>query len=187
MLYILIYLLSLAAPKEGTYQLIQEESQLQWKGYLAHNGYSLGGSFDLKNGVLEYRDGTFVNGDFEADLSQLRAEDADLEEHLKGEDFFHTAQYPKASFQLEALVPTKDKNQYTALGTFTILGKTLQVEFPVFLKQQRKKLHLKALVHLNRTQFGMYYKSPSVEIDLGPEAIADIFDLNLDLWFQWQG
>lgn len=185
MLYFFIFLLSLTAPKEGTYQLIQEESQLRWKGYLAHSGYALGGSLHLDKGLLEYRDGTFVSGDFKANLNQLKAEDAQLEQHLKGEDFFKTNQYPQASFQLERLLPTKKDTEYLALGTFTILGKKQQVEFPVFLERQRKKLHLKATVQLNRTQFGMYYNSPSLESDLGPKAIADIFDLELDLWFEW--
>lgn len=186
MFYLFICLLSFIAPKEGSYAIDQEESQLQWRGYLARSGYSLGGSLDLKKGVLEYREGRFVRGDFQADLLGLRAEDASLEKHLKGKDFFKTQKFPSAAFELQQLVPGKETNQYTALGTFTILGKSRTVEFPVTLEKQRKRLHLKATVQLDRTQFGMYYRSPSLEQGLGPEAIADVFDLELDLWFDWQ-
>ncbi|MGN6509279.1 MAG: YceI family protein [Chitinophaga sp.] len=67
---------------------------------------------------------------FEANVNSVSTKNAQRDEHLKGEDFFDAANYPKLSFTSTS-VKKKDEENFVLNGDLTIRGVTKPVQLNV--------------------------------------------------------
>jgi len=158
-----------------TYTLDSSASQMGWTGHAAVGTYAPTGTIKLNPSTLSYTGKEITGGRFEINMRSLRAENADLETHLRDSDFFDVEKFPKALFELKS---TKDG---IAKGKLTIKGVTKAVSFPVVMRKAAPGLHIMGKARVDRTKFGIKYNSPNFFKSLGDNAIADTFDLKFTL------
>jgi len=101
-----------------------------------------------------------------------------LENHLKSEDFFGTDKFETSTLVFKKIA-TKENNTYTIYADLTIKGKTNEVVFDMVAKDKTAT----AEVVIDRTKYGIEYKSGSIFDGLGDKAINDDFTLNVVLSF----
>lgn len=178
-------LLAFTVPAPVKYKVDTKASTLAWTGKKVTGEHT--GNVPLASGELTV-DGKLVKqGTFDIDLSALTVTDvtdassnAKLVGHLKGDDFFSTAKFPKASFVLTAFTP-KSGDDYTVKGKLTIKGITNEVEFPATVKSDGKKLTASAKIVVDRTKYDIRFRSTSFFENLGDKAISNDFELVLNL------
>ncbi|RFP65227.1 YceI family protein [Hymenobacter lapidiphilus] len=147
-----------------------------WTGYAEVGGYAPSGTVQLRRGRFSYDGRTLRNGRFEFDMTTLEQEQAQLAEHLRGEDFFAVAKYPTAVFEL------REVRAGVAIGQLTLRGVTRPVRFPLAVEPRPDgRLHISGNATLDRTQFGIHYNSSSFFQNLGSYAIRNEFRLTFDL------
>ena len=100
-----------------------------------------------------------------------------LEGHLKSDDFFGIEAYPKANFTMTEVSGTNGK--YQVKGNMTIKGETNPVAFEMAVSDHTATASFK----IDRTKYGIKYKSGSFFDNLKDKAIYDEFDLNVMLKF----
>jgi polyisoprenoid-binding protein YceI len=140
-------------------------------------------SFSKTSGKVVY-DAQAKTGsvDISIDMKSVNTGFADFNDHIQGEDFFHTAKHPTATFRSTKVVFEGDKP--TSIdGQLTIKGVTKPVTLTVtsFLAMphpMRKKpaLGANAYTQIKRSEFnaGKYapYVSDDVRIDIAIEAVV---------------
>jgi len=101
---------------------------------------------------------------FEADVTSISTKNEQRDEHLKTEDFFHAAQYPKITF-VSTGVTKKGSDEYKVTGDLTIRGVTKPVELEVEYNgiQQdpygQTKAGFEVKGKINRKDFGLTYSA----------------------------
>ena len=159
-----------------------KESSINWTGYKVTGQHE--GTINFQDGILKFKDGKLVGGTFTIDMTSINTTDLSgdskksLDGHLKSGDFFDVAKFSKATLTLRKVVETDD-NVYRVAANLTIKGKTSPVSFDMELEETSAEAKLK----IDRTKFGIKYKSASFIDGLKDKAINDEFDLNVILKF----
>ena len=158
------------------------ESSIQWKGYKVTGSHE--GTIALENGTLMFEDDKLVGGNFTIDMTSIVVTDLsagkgkeNLEGHLKSDDFFGVEEYPKAMFKMTSV--SGGNGTYQVKGDMTIKGKTNPVAFDMVVSGNTATANFK----IDRTKYGIKYKSGSFFDNLKDKAIYDEFDLNVMLKF----
>ena len=166
-----------AAEKGAVYHLDRTESSIQWKAY--HKG-----GFDPRFGTLEsegiltLEDDAIVSGKFTIDMNSLRTDEsavdasktggktaADLDGHLKNEDFFEVEKYPSAKLEITSVRAFDQANDKTVLadatsiisGNLTIKDKTVNVSFPAKVTTTENEVKVQSKFSINRQDWGLTY------------------------------
>ena len=166
-----------------SYQLDIHKSQLKWTGKAAFSSYSLSGTLKAKSGNITISNNQITATTIIIDMKSLSSEMKDLTKHLRGKDFFEVKKYPKATFELSEPIDLNDKNP-KAIGQLTIKNQTKDYSFPLMISQEEISYQVKGTITINRTEFGIYYNSPNYFEGLKQQAIADQFELELNLRFE---
>ncbi|PWV54243.1 YceI family protein [Chitinophaga sp. S165] len=99
---------------------------------------------------------------FEADVDSISTKNEQRDQHLKAEDFFHAAQYPKLTFSSTAVKKVNDE-EYKVTGDLTIRGVSkpveLTVEFSGIVKDPygQTKAGFEIKGKINRKDYGLTY------------------------------
>jgi len=160
------------------------QSSVGWKGSFVSGAKSHTGTIALKSGEGKFENGTITSGLFVFDMSSIKDNDgsADLEKHLKSDDFFNAEMYPEAKFQLTSLAPATTTNTFTASGKLTIRDVTKDITFPiVIVVENQNSLKASGTISFNRADFNVKYGSSSFFKGLGDKVIADKIELTLNL------
>lgn len=158
-------------------------SKITWLGRKVTGEHA--GTIALSSGNLIFEKEKIAGGKFEIDMNSMTCTDLDptygtkLVEHLKAEDFFETAKFPKALFEITDIQGKGEKLQIT--GNLTIKGITKSISFPAETRNTGKSVIAVANITVNRVDYGIKFKSASIFSDLGDKAIEDIFVLNVQL------
>ncbi len=142
------------------------------------------GTVNFTDGTLSFKGGKLTGGNFTVDMPTLTATDLTgewkdkLNGHLKSDDFFGTDKF-KTSTMTFKKIADKGNGVYTVTADLTIKGATNPVTFDMTVKNNTAI----AAVKIDRTKYGIKYKSGSFFSDLGDKAIYDDFDLNVNLQF----
>jgi len=88
------------------------------------------------------------------DAGTINSDNSSRDDHLKGEDFFDVAHYPKITLK-SVTFKHKSGNNYTGQFNLTIKGKTKLVDIPFTFSQKGNTLAFKASFKLNRLDFGV--------------------------------
>ena len=159
-----------------------DKSKVVWKGYKVTGSHE--GTIAIKSGFLSFKADKLTGGEFVIDMTTINTTDLEgnwknkLDSHLKSDDFFGVATYPTATLVFKN-VEASGKNAYSVIGDLTIKGKTNPVRFTISIYGNKANASLK----IDRTQFGIEYKSASIFENLKDKAIYDEFDLVSDLEF----
>lgn len=152
------------------YALNTEASTATWKGY-QRTGYFNEGTINVQSTSLEVKNGKVSAGSFEMPLSSLKnlnlptdSLKGALIHHLKTADFFNMTLYPNLSFNIKSVKGYTGGTpgavagaNYTIEGSFTMLGKAIDISFPAKIDISNKQLVLDANLKIDRTRWGMKY------------------------------
>ena len=178
------------AGKETKVVFDPQHSNLKWEGKKSVIDSKHEGLIKLKSGELSMAGDQLKGGKFEIDMTSLTNTDvtdaeknAQLVGHLKSEDFFDVAKFPTATVKIknaksvEGIVgPT-----YEVVADLTIKGKTNEVKFPATIIERDGKKVAKANITIDRTKWDVRYGSGKFFKGLGDKAIADNFQVDLEL------
>ncbi|SEW07767.1 Polyisoprenoid-binding protein YceI [Chitinophaga sp. YR573] len=101
---------------------------------------------------------------FEADVASITTKNADRDQHLQAEDFFHAAQYPKITF-VSTSVKKVDNETLKINGDLTMRGVTkpvaLDVEYSGIVKDPygQTKAGFEVKGKINRKEFGVSFNA----------------------------
>ncbi|GAA3998773.1 YceI family protein [Hymenobacter fastidiosus] len=163
-------------PVAPSYQISPAASRLTWTGHAEAGSWAPTGALQLRRGSFDYDGTRLKNGRFEFDMASITHADANLQEHLRNEDFFDVTRFPVAVFQL------REVTRGEAVGQLTLKGITKPVRFPItVVRQPDGTVRVRGTASIDRTQFGVNYNSSSFFQDLGSYAIRNDFQLAFDL------
>ncbi|MCV6631716.1 MAG: YceI family protein [Flavobacteriaceae bacterium] len=157
------------------------QSKLHWKGHKVTGEHS--GDIQLKSGSLTFTDGKLQKGNFVVDMTTIAVTDIKgemakkLEGHLKNDDFFGVDKYQEATLKFDKVQAMG--SDYKVNGSITIKGITQPIVFTMSVNGNKANVRMK----IDRTKFGIKYKSNSFFDGLKDKAIYDEFDLNAELVF----
>ncbi len=178
---VLVLALSFAAFTPPTEKLTVKNSSVTWVGKKITGQHE--GTIDLQQGYLEMDGENIVGGKFVIDMTSLTVTDltgeykGKLEGHLSSDDFFGIANHPTATFEIKR--SKKSGNSYTLMGDMTIKGKTQPINFNLEMNGNSAT----AKITIDRTKYGIIYKSGSFFDNLKDAAIKDNFELVANLEF----
>lgn len=145
------------------------------------------GKVPISDAKLDYTNGKITGGSFEMDMSNLTVEDITdagsnqkLTGHLKSDDFFSVAKFPKAMMKITN-VKTTDGKTYEITANLTIKGVTTPVTFPATLAMANGKMVTTAEIKFDRTKYDIKYRSGSYFEDLADKLIYDEVKLDVKL------
>lgn len=159
------------------------KSQISWVGKKVTGQHA--GTVSLKDGSLVFKNNKLTGGAFTVDMTSITVTDLKagegkekLEGHLKADDFFGTAKFPTASLAFKTIT-AKANNNYTVTADLTIKGITKPVTFDIAVSGNKASTTFK----VDRTKYGIEYKSGSIFSGLGDAVINDEFELSVALQF----
>jgi polyisoprenoid-binding protein YceI len=155
-------------------------SNIDWKGRKitgAHNG-----TIAIKAGELILDGGKLTAGKFVVDTTTIKVLDitdpvtnAQFAGHLASGDFFASAEYPEASFEITAV-----KNNHIE-GYLIIKGIRRSIGFDAEIYVAGDTLTAMGKMIIDRTQFDMKFRSGNFFKDLGDTLIYNDFELNVHI------
>lgn len=167
---------AVATPTEGkTLQLDTAACTLLWIGTKPTGEHR--GSFQFQDGELFVKDSAVTGGHFTINIASLRNHDLNtqpdmkrqLEDELKGANFFDAARYPTAKFEVTEVTPyhpsandnsvlLKDAT-HMVRGNLTMKNATKNITFPAKIVFEKGKVRAAANFNIDRTQWGMTYRA----------------------------
>lgn len=173
-----------AIKNDGVFKVVN--SQILWKGYKPTGSHH--GSVDLKEGELAMKDNQLVGGKFIIDMTTVKDLDMPqtdpynkkLVSHLKSPDFFDVAKYPTAKFEITAVRPQAEN--YLIEGNLTLKGITKNITFPAMVLNGKDEITFYSdAIKIDRTDFGIKYKSKKFFSNLKDKIINDLFDISFKI------
>ena len=159
-----------------------KDSALTWVGSKITGSHE--GTIGLKSGYLTLDNNDLVGGEFVIDMTTIVCTDlsgkgkASIESHLKSDDFFSVDKFPNASLTI-LNVDKKNLGQYQVNANITIKGITQKIVFDAELEDKTAN----AKLIIDRTLFGIIYKSGNFFEELADKAIYDEFEISIELKF----
>ncbi|MFT5753947.1 MAG: polyisoprenoid-binding protein YceI [Flavobacterium sp.] len=178
----LVALVTISATAQKTTKIDASKSTINWVGKKVTGKHE--GTVNLKDGALVFDGKKLVGGNFTVEMTTITVTDLQgemkgkLEGHLKADDFFGTNKFETSKLVFKKIA-TKENNTYTIYADLTIKDKTNEVVFDIVVKDKTAI----ADVVIDRTKFGIEYKSGSIFDGLGDATISDDFTLNVVLSF----
>lgn len=161
-------------------QVDVKQSTVKWTGKKVTGQHE--GTINIESGTLSFDENNLVGGNFVIDMTSITVTDlegkgkANLEGHLKSDDFFGVEKHDKATLDITNASKLDDKT-YEVLGDITIKGITKTTSFTLFMDSNTAG----AKLTIDRSKFDVRYGSPSFFNDLKDKAIYDDFELEVNL------
>lgn len=159
------------------------KSTINWVGKKVTGQHE--GTVALEKGALIFKGKKLAGGNFTVNMTSISTTDLKagqgkekLDGHLKADDFFGTEKFPTATLVFKSIA-SKGANEYSVTADMTIKDKTNPVTFTITVNGNKATTSLS----IDRTKFDIKYGSGSFFDNLGDKAIADQFDLNVNLVF----
>jgi polyisoprenoid-binding protein YceI len=167
----------------GTNIVIDSDSSLVfWKGTKPTGDIHVG-TVNIKEGTLYIDNGNVKGGKFVMEMSSILVTDEDMSEkgkrklkkHLTNEDFFDTDNYPEA--KLEITSSTSDSLK----ANLEIKNITKSITIPYSLKKVNGKITANSSFSIDRTLWGITYKSGNFFSNLANRLIDDAIQFEIKL------
>ena len=173
-------------PGDGTILKVKtDQSTISWTGKKVTGKHH--GIVNIKEGSLSLNDkGVLTGGNFIIDMPTITVLDlegngkANLEKHLKSDDFFGVETFPTASLNVKNAKATGN-NTYDVTADLTIKGITHEITFPASVSVEGKEATAKAEIKIDRSLFDVRYGSGKFFENLGDKTIYDEFELQVTL------
>jgi polyisoprenoid-binding protein YceI len=162
-----------------------KKSTIAWVGKKVTGQHS--GTVNFKEGSLTFKDGKLTGGNITVDMTSIAVTDLKagegkekLEGHLKADDFFGTDKFATAKIVFKSVkLKGSSKSLYTVNADLTIKNVTKPVTFDLAVGKTVATTSLS----IDRTKYGIEYKSGSIFDGLGDAAINDEFELTVSLQY----
>ncbi|MGJ1196438.1 YceI family protein [Sphingobacterium spiritivorum] len=169
------------AQKTETYRVDETKSSIVWKGEKVNGSHN--GTVDLTTGTLDFTEKKLTGGGFVINMASIKDADksSGLEKHLKADDFFGVEKFPTAHFIIKKVEGSGSNVNIT--GNLTLKGVTQSISFPATITWNSDKTISATAdkITVDRTKFGIQYKSKSIFADIGDKFIYDEFTLSVKL------
>ena len=163
------------------------KSSIEWIGKKvtgAHNG-----TINIADGVLTVTDGKLKGGKFTIDTRSIRVLDvtdpgtnAQFAGHLASEDFFGIEKYPTATLEITSVSQDPNATHHIA-GNLTVKGISHPIEFDAEVGGIKDDtIQASGRLVIDRTLYGMRFRSGNYFKDLGDNLIYNDFTLNVRLY-----
>lgn len=175
--------LSSFSQKLAEYQIVPSKSNINWVGKKLTGEHS--GTISISQGNVTMQGDKLVGGVCIVDMTTISVTDipsndpgnAKLKKHLENKDFFDVEHFPNATLTIVSVNKISNK-KFDVKGNLTLKGITKPISFTVNVTGKTKNaLIMRAQVQIDRTQYGIVYKSST----LGEMVINDIFTLDVKL------
>ena len=160
------------------FKIVSTQSNIDWVGKKvtgAHNG-----TIAVKGGELILNENNLIGGKVIVDIASIKILDitdpttnAQFASHLASDDFFATEKYPEATLEI-ASVSGKHVE-----GDLTIKGISQPIGFDVAMTINQDTLIATGKLVIDRTRYGMKFRSGNFFKDLGDTLIYNDFELNI--------
>jgi len=171
--------------KTQNFKIASAKSNIDWIGRKvtgAHNG-----TISVKEGSLTFNDDLLTGGQFTIDTTSINildvtdpATNAQFAGHLASEDFFNSKQYPEAVLVITASAP-KGNGVYHIDGDLTIKDLTHPITFDAQIENNADTITASGKIVIDRTKYGMKFRSGNFFKDLGDTLIYNEFELNVTI------
>ena len=171
-------------PVKSDFKVNTTASKVEWIGRKVTGKHN--GTINIKEGVLQIKDGILLGGSFVIDMTSIKVLDmtgeyaAKLEGHLKSDDFFAADAYPTSKLIITQ-ANAKGDGQFEIKGNLTIRDVTKEVTFMTQLTPDGKKYKATTNITIDRSNYNVKYGSGSFFEGLGDKTIYDEFDLAITL------
>lgn len=164
------------------------QSVVEWRGSSlegSHTGYVY-----LSKGEFMMENGQLAGGSFEVAMSTIEGDDHrsdnNLINHLKDIDFFNVTKFPVSTIQITGVESSTGVESGTienknVTGNLTIKGITHPVTFPVKMEISNGILRAEGKLVIDRTKWGIQYRSGKLFDSLKEHAIADSIELGFNI------
>jgi polyisoprenoid-binding protein YceI len=159
-----------------------KESVVTWRGsnsFGAHTGYIY-----ISKGELMIENGKLMGGTVEVDMNTNEDEEhgrnSGLINHLKDPDFFDVKKFPIASIAITSIASINAGDKKIT-GNLTIKGITQPVTFPVKMEVNDGIVKANGKLVIDRTQWGISYKSGKFYDLLADKTISDYIEFNIKI------
>ena len=162
------------------FEIVSTQSNIDWVGKKvtgAHNG-----TIAIKEGEIVLNDGKLTGGKFVIDTTSIKILDitdpvtnAQFAGHLASDDFFSTEKYPEATLKITSVSGNHVE------GNLTIKGITHPVSFDAAVNVNSDVLIATGKMVIDRTKYGMKFRSGNFFKDLGDTLIYNDFELNVNV------
>lgn len=176
-----------AASAEGVnYTVTPQDAKINWQA--SKPGTTHHGTIDIQSGQLVVKDGQVVAGSFVINMNSIVDLDMEgeykemLEGHLKGlggddsaDDFFNVTKFPTGLFEIVSISPATEENVNASVkGNLTLKGISKEVIIPANITVTDNNVAVTTnQFTINRTDWGIVYKSKNVFKDLGDKFVDD--------------
>jgi len=162
------------------FKVVSSLSNIDWKGRKVTGTHN--GTIAIKEGEFSLNEGKLAAGKFVVDTTAITvlditdpATNAQFAGHLASSDFFASAEYPEAIFEITAV-----KNNHIE-GNLTIKGIRRTVGFDADIHVTEDILTAMGKMIIDRTQFDIKFRSGNFFKDLGDTLIYNDFELNVNI------
>lgn len=162
------------------FEIVSTQSNIDWVGRKvtgAHNG-----TIAVKEGELILNAGKLTGGKFIIDTTSIKildvtdpATNAQFAGHLASDDFFSIEKYPEATLQITSVSGNHVE------GNLTIKGITHPVGFDAAVNVNGDLLTTTGKLVIDRTKYGIKFRSGNFFKDLGDTLIYNDFELNVNV------
>jgi polyisoprenoid-binding protein YceI len=161
------------------------QSHISWTGRKVTGSHN--GTIGIKAGSLVFHDGQLAGGRFVIDTRSIvildvtdPATNAQFAGHLASDDFFSSEQYPEAYFEIRSVERRPNEASYIE-GDLTIKGITHPVSFEAQVVHVGSKVAAVGNITVDRTKYGMKFRSGNFFQNLGDTLIYNNFELAVSL------
>jgi|TARA_B110000444_G_scaffold261266_1_gene312225 polyisoprenoid-binding protein YceI len=175
---------SFTTPHTNDVKVNTENSKLIWTGSKPTGSHT--GTIDIVSGFLTFDHGNFVGGNFAIDMNTILCTDIESESknnyfvsHLKDEDFFNVEKFSDADLKITKVFKIDQRN-YSVLADLTIKGITKPIAFDAEVTGNGNSFVAKSKFKIDRTKWGIEYKSGNIFKNLGDKIIYD--DIEFDVF-----
>ena len=133
----------------------------------------------LKSGLLVFDMNSITNTDIESPKWKLK-----LENHLKNEDFFAVDSFSQATLKInggQTLSNEDSVNNLQIMADLTIRSFTEGISFPIAFQTSGRIFSAKGNVDIDRTVYGIQYKSVKYFPNVGDKLIDNFFSVQFIL------
>ncbi|MDJ1479864.1 YceI family protein [Cytophagaceae bacterium YF14B1] len=165
------------------FNIVSEKSKIEWIGRKVTGTHN--GTITIKEGTLVFTEDRFKSGQVIVDTTSITILDVtdpatndQFAGHLASDDFFSSEKYPEAVLEITDAIPESD-NDYHLNGNLTIKGITHPISFYATVYVIGQVLTASGKITIDRTKYGMRFRSGNFFKDLGDTLIYNNFDLDV--------
>lgn len=172
------------------YEVNVANSTLGWLGTKltgTHNG-----TINIANGTIWAEGEKITAGNFTIDMTSIKnldikepEDNKSLVDHLSNEDFFEVNKFPTSKFEItgtEKLAQADSAgNNYKIMGNLTLKDVTKNITIAANVTMDANQFLALSKFNVDRTDFGVKFKSKKYFPDLKDKALGDIIEFDLKL------